>query len=120
MSDTVERRLVELLGHPRVSPFGNPIPGLAELGDDETEVGEWHALSQELTPTGRAVVLLRIAEQVQGDAALMSLLDTAGIRPGTTVTASTAPGGVTVTHDGARVHLPSWAADLIVVEAARP
>ena len=33
MSETVERRLVELLDHPTESPYGNPIPGLAELGD---------------------------------------------------------------------------------------
>ena len=31
MSETVERRLLELLGHPTESPYGNPIPGLAEL-----------------------------------------------------------------------------------------
>ncbi len=33
MSETVERRLVELLGHPTESPYGNPIPGLDELGE---------------------------------------------------------------------------------------
>ena len=38
MSETVERRLVELLDHPTESPYGNPIPGLAELG--ETHDGE--------------------------------------------------------------------------------
>ncbi len=38
MSETVEKRLLELLNHPTVSPYGNPIPGLDELGDDS--VGE--------------------------------------------------------------------------------
>src|SRR3954467_6300884 len=33
MSETVERRLVELLGPPTESPYGNPIPGLDELGE---------------------------------------------------------------------------------------
>ena len=33
MSETVERRLLELLDHPTESPYGNPIPGLDELGD---------------------------------------------------------------------------------------
>jgi DtxR family Mn-dependent transcriptional regulator len=33
MSETVERRLVELLDHPTSSPYGNPIPGLHELGE---------------------------------------------------------------------------------------
>ena len=33
MSETVERRLLELLDHPTESPYGNPIPGLDELGE---------------------------------------------------------------------------------------
>ena len=37
MSENVERRLVELLDHPTESPYGNPIPGLDELGE---ELGE--------------------------------------------------------------------------------
>jgi DtxR family Mn-dependent transcriptional regulator len=32
MSEQVERRLLELLEHPTQSPYGNPIPGLSELG----------------------------------------------------------------------------------------
>ena len=32
MSEAVERRLLELLDQPTVSPYGNPIPGLDELG----------------------------------------------------------------------------------------
>jgi DtxR family transcriptional regulator, Mn-dependent transcriptional regulator len=31
ISEGVERRLLELLGHPERCPHGNPIPGLAEL-----------------------------------------------------------------------------------------
>ena len=37
MSEAVERRLIELLDRPTESPYGNPIPGLEELG---AEVGE--------------------------------------------------------------------------------
>ena len=32
MSEDVERRLVQVLDNPTISPFGNPIPGLSELG----------------------------------------------------------------------------------------
>ena len=39
MSETVERRLLELLDHPTESPYGNPIPGLAELGEAELRRG---------------------------------------------------------------------------------
>ena len=35
MSEAVERRLIELLDHPTESPYGNPIPGLTELGGAE-------------------------------------------------------------------------------------
>ena len=34
MSELVERRLIELLGHPTESPYGNPIPGLELLGGE--------------------------------------------------------------------------------------
>src|SRR5919107_4402758 len=37
MSETVERRLLELLDHPTMSPYGNPIPGLDELGEGSIE-----------------------------------------------------------------------------------
>ncbi len=33
MSEQVERKILDLLGHPTESPYGNPIPGLDELGD---------------------------------------------------------------------------------------
>ena len=39
MSETVERRLLELLDHPTESPYGNPIPGLSELGESELRRG---------------------------------------------------------------------------------
>ena len=32
MSEQVEIRLLEMLGNPTESPYGNPIPGLAEIG----------------------------------------------------------------------------------------
>jgi DtxR family Mn-dependent transcriptional regulator len=41
MSERVERKLLALLGDPRESPYGNPIPGLDELGgvgDGPTEI----------------------------------------------------------------------------------
>ncbi|MEB0133664.1 iron dependent repressor, metal binding and dimerization domain protein, partial [Pseudomonas sp. CCI2.4] len=33
MSESVERRIIEMLEHPTHSPYGNPIPGLDEFGD---------------------------------------------------------------------------------------
>lgn len=37
MSETVERKVLAMLGHPTQSPYGNPIPGLDELGDTKAE-----------------------------------------------------------------------------------
>src|SRR4051795_4493529 len=39
MSEAVERRLLEVLDHPTHSPYGNPIPGLEELGDADPHEG---------------------------------------------------------------------------------
>lgn len=119
MSDAVERRLVELLDHPHTSPFGNPIPGLAELGDDEWEAGEWRPLSGELSAQPRLVRILRIAEHVQGDPHLMSVLDSVGVKPGAVLEASISGDRVAVARGEDTAELPQWAADLIVVESAR-
>jgi len=68
MSEAVERRLVELLDHPAQSPFGNPIPGLAELGDNaqaSDALDTWTALSTVLGAEERNVRVQRIGEHVQ-------------------------------------------------------
>ena len=51
MSEAVERRLLELLDHPTESPYGNPIPGLGELG--ESKVGEEFMEGVESLSNGR-------------------------------------------------------------------
>ncbi len=98
MSEAVERRLLELLEHPTNSPYGNPIPGLAELGaeepgrDDEPLVT---LMSAAVDETHR-VVVRRIGEPLQTDAALMASLRRAGVRPGEVVKVTTSAGGVLV------------------------
>src|SRR5688500_10468187 len=74
MSEQVERRLVELLDHPTESPYGNPIPGLDELG--ESELGEQfmtgvEALSDVATSDDQRVLVRRISEEMQKDESLM-------------------------------------------------
>src|SRR6058998_2179615 len=39
MSEAVEQRVYELLGRPTRSPYGNPIPGLAEFGAGDAGLG---------------------------------------------------------------------------------
>src|SRR6187431_701534 len=66
MSEAVERRLIELLDHPAESPYGNPIPGLAELG--ESKIGEQfmtgvEALADAASLVEGRVLVRRISEE---------------------------------------------------------
>ncbi|KJS54600.1 metal-dependent transcriptional regulator [Streptomyces rubellomurinus] len=101
MSETVERKVLAMLGHPTQSPYGNPIPGLDELGDTKAEGEGFDAALVTLDTVkpgdaGASVVVRRIGEPIQTDAELMSTLRRAGVRPGSTVQVSTGVGGVLV------------------------
>src|SRR4051794_26800238 len=86
MSEQVERRLVELLGHPTESPYGNPIPGLDQLGDlsarqfDDGVIG----LVKKLNAAGEPIegTVRRLAEPAQVDPELLEQLRDAGVMPG--------------------------------------
>lgn len=96
ISESVERRLYELLGHPIRCPHGNLIPGLDELGAptvSEPSLGDDHVMTDVIGP----VVVTRISEQVQNDLALMLKLRRAGIQPGRRVLLAETEGGVRVT-----------------------
>ncbi|MCX5211250.1 metal-dependent transcriptional regulator [Kitasatospora sp. NBC_00240] len=101
MSETVERKVLAMLGHPTQSPYGNPIPGLDELGDTKAEGEGFDAALVTLDALqpgdgGASVVVRRIGEPIQTDGDLMRTLRRAGIRPGATVQVATGPGGVRV------------------------
>jgi DtxR family Mn-dependent transcriptional regulator len=88
MSDRVEQRLVALLDHPHLSPYGNPIPGLAELGDVETAEGFLDGvrpLVDAATAEPTTVVVRRIGEPLQVDVELLRRLSDAGVTPGSLV-----------------------------------
>jgi DtxR family Mn-dependent transcriptional regulator len=95
ISETVERRLLEILGHPTESPYGNPIPGLAELGDDASDefLGGMVALT-ELPKDTTTVVVRRIGEPIQSDTKLMTRLRRAGLRPNAPVAVDLVDGKV--------------------------
>ncbi|MET2010212.1 metal-dependent transcriptional regulator [Microbacterium chocolatum] len=86
MSEQVERRLVELLGHPTESPYGNPIPGLDQLGDlpaknfEQGVVG----LVKRMNEAGEPITgtVRRLAEPAQVDPELLQQLKGAGVMPG--------------------------------------
>lgn len=86
MSEQVELRLIELLGHPTESPYGNPIPGLDQLGDvpardfEEGVVG----LVVRMREVGGPIegTVRRLAEPAQVDPELLQQLRDAGVVPG--------------------------------------
>lgn len=88
MSERVERKLLEILDRPTESPYGNPIPGLEELG--EARAGNFQTgvtcLSDLLLEADRAVTarIRRLAEPAQVDPELLQELAAAGVVPGNT------------------------------------
>ncbi|WP_460772172.1 metal-dependent transcriptional regulator [Microbacterium sp. GXF7504] len=124
MSEQVERRLVELLGHPTESPYGNPIPGLDQLGDlpsttfDEGVVGLVRHLDAVGGPT--TGVIRRLAEPAQVDPELLQQLRAAGVVPGATGTFQYSEGYVLVQMDGVEegLELPVEVAAHIFLVAA--
>ncbi|KQP62642.1 MULTISPECIES: metal-dependent transcriptional regulator [unclassified Nocardioides] len=119
MSETVERRLLELLDHPTESPYGNPIPGLEELG--QSRVGEeFMAGVESLADVASAeegrVLVRRISEEMQKDEALMSALRRVGALPDKTVTVVQTGEGVLVGSGGETAEIVLDAADHIFVK----
>ena len=105
MSEQVERRLVELLDHPQESPYGNPIPGLAELGEarEDTDfllgvVPMTKAIVGATEPV--RLVVRRIVEELQKDTQVMSVLRRVGALPGNDVLVSQGHDGVIVARQG--------------------
>ena len=122
MSEDVERRLVQVLDNPTISPFGNPIPGLMHLGLDESRA---EALRRDLVrltelPMGSsvAVVVRQLTEHVQGDSGLIVRLKEAGVVPNARVLVDTSTDGdVTIVVGGHQnVDLPHEMAHAVMVE----
>ena len=119
MSETVERRLVELLGHPTESPYGNPIPGLEELG----ERSEGEDFMENVEPLSDVadgadevrVMIRRISEEVQKDEPVMAALRRVGALPDKVVTVVRGAEGVLIGSGGETAEIdPDLAAHLFV------
>src|SRR6266536_2781642 len=127
ISESVERRLLELLDYPVRCPHGNLIPGLTELGLPEdmldrvkaatNEAGD--AMTKVASLDETRVVVRRIGEQIQSDLVLMLKLKRAGIQPGREVILMVGDDGVRVTAgdsmDAISTELPSHIAGHIFV-----
>lgn len=95
MSLEVERRLAGTLTGPWLDPYGNPIPGLATLGIEETAVtGEGQDSAKGLVALNalnlssgpQRVRIVRIGEWAQADIELLADLAGHGVLPGAQAT----------------------------------
>ncbi|ONI64116.1 metal-dependent transcriptional regulator [Okibacterium fritillariae] len=104
MSEQVERKLLAMLNHPTESPYGTPIPGLDELGDDPagafgagvTSIVELVRSSAEPV----AATIRRLGEPVQFEPELLLQLKQSGVLPGNEATFSAAGTYVLVQVEG--------------------
>ena len=122
MSDRVEKRILELVSIKDVSPYGNPIPGLEELGHSPAVVQEGvTALSDlpEAIASQGTVTLRRISEQLQIDPDLLADFRAAGIIPGAKLSLRFQDGRVQVSANGGHtIDLSREAAAQLFVDAA--
>jgi DtxR family Mn-dependent transcriptional regulator len=123
MSEQVERRLLDMLDHPTESPYGNPIPGLDELGDSpagrflDGVVNLVQVLAE--NPDGVTRPVRRLAEPVQFEPELLQQLQDAGIMPGGVATVTSAGAYVLVRVEGhdEGLELPTEVAQHIYLSA---
>ncbi|MGV8970555.1 MAG: iron dependent repressor, metal binding and dimerization domain protein [Microbacteriaceae bacterium] len=104
ISEQVELRLLEMLGHPKESPYGNPIPGLEELGSEPAPAFMDGVINvvERVQGSSEPVsgVIRRLGEPVQFEPELLNQLRNAGVMPGATATISAAGSYVAITVDG--------------------
>lgn len=118
ISVDVEKRLVAILDSPTRSPYGNPIPGLKELGVDvEHTPFRDHAdpLADLVSDVPQRFVLQRMSENLQADPAMLPLLAAAGLRPGVGFEAHRDVDVVRVTVDGVSSEVGLFASELLFV-----
>jgi DtxR family Mn-dependent transcriptional regulator len=77
ISPRIEERLLEVLGHPRTCPHGNPMPGA-----EQEETG---AVTLPTLREGQRGVVTRIHEEAEEDLRLLTFLEEHGVKPGAAV-----------------------------------
>jgi DtxR family Mn-dependent transcriptional regulator len=128
MSERVERKLLAMLGQPVESPYGNPIPGLEELGGAEHTQLEFRtgvkSLIEALALAGAGAdgapavfVVRRLGEPVQTESDLLEAFARMGLRPGVSVKAQREGNAVRVDVGDQTVVLDVPAASHVFVAA---
>ncbi|MBB1482517.1 metal-dependent transcriptional regulator [Tessaracoccus sp. MC1865] len=114
----VEKRLVAILDSPTHSPYGNPIPGLHELGIDVHHQPFREGadpLTDMVTEEPQRFVLQRMSENLQADAHSLGLLARTGFGPDTPFEAVRIGDMVHITVGEAAVDVPVHTAELLFV-----
>ncbi|BDI23719.1 metal-dependent transcriptional regulator [Herbiconiux sp. L3-i23] len=121
MSEQVERRLIDMLGNPTESPYGNPIPSLDDLGtspavaflDGVTNLVEYVRSGNSGTATIR-----RLGEPVQFDPELLRQLKDAGVVPGAVAVVGDAGQYISLRVEGfgEGIELPTEVAGHVFIE----
>ncbi|MDO5031707.1 metal-dependent transcriptional regulator [Corynebacterium sp.] len=117
MSEDVERRVVAVVEDPTRSPFGNPIPGLSQLGVKHKEI-DLGTRAIDL-PHGEEThaVIVQLNEILQVDSQTFREMHDAGLVVGSPVTVVNNNGSITLTtENGASVELIDELAHAVRVE----
>ncbi|MFM5967463.1 MAG: iron dependent repressor, metal binding and dimerization domain protein [Micrococcales bacterium] len=122
MSDRVEKRILEMVSIKDISPYGNPIPGLEDLGHTAAQPQEGVVaivdLPEAIASQG-TVTLRRISEQLQLDSELLAEFKAAGVMPGAALSLRFIDGRVHVSvGSGPVLDLSREAAAQLFVEEA--
>ena len=127
MSLEVEKRLAQQMAPPYVDPYGNPIPGLAALGIQETgDTSEGKGMSNSSRSLGDVLAdgqnlrlqLERIGERAQSDVELLRELARQGVLPGAQLSAERVGASFVLRGpDGSEVAVDEVIADQLHVTA---
>ncbi len=115
-----EERIARIVADPRRDPYGNPVPGLAELGIAGAGGEHGRAVAE---GGARQATVVRIGEALQADTALLRELRESGVLPGVPVAVQPGDGSwrvapVVVPEGPARVlELPAAAARHLFVDS---
>lgn len=121
MSERVERKILGMLNERHISPYGNPIPGLEELGEEETRLqfrDGVRPMTEVVADVPAGFVIRRVGEPAQADQDALSVLTAGGITPNAKVEIHAEGDRVLVRAEGGdAVSLPRDVAMHVFVDA---
>lgn len=116
MSDEVEKRVIDVLDNVERSPFGNPIPGLEQLGyRGSTDPDQGIRVVDLPEGSSTKARLLQVNEVVQVESRLLRELAQAGIHVGSAVEVTNRDGVITISAGDSEIELVDYLAHAVRV-----